>query len=464
MRTYVSIPLVAFAAVLAASGALWGVAADKEAPGPDAAVEGAVKALKARDINKLMAFYAGHYMSSSDASKEALARRMLGLMDRYDSIAVTRSRVSLNVQMPYAREVVDEVLVAKANGRKEGLSMRRRRLVSYEKPGKRWLITSEEELDREAEKFIKGRLYENDLLGLWAEAPTGWSLHVVSAPLTSILVMTSPDMSAAVSVGRLAVDEAMTAEKALKTNMKAAEKGVKGITRVSEGDVEVAGRKGYQITRDIRMGDRTPRFRRVYAAHGDAFLFVIASAESAGAFEVNGETFDRIMRSLKLSSPKPDPGLGAMDGQTFVNEKYGCRLQLPKGWDATIGKGRGHFTLSFTADKGAVTGTFVCLPAKKTSVELVAMTDEYRAKEVSVGYELIDDGYVHCANAKGYTALSMFTSGGKTKSRKRAYFSAGKYLFCLLVDVTPAPLYKKHALTVEGLLKSIMLPVPERKR
>jgi hypothetical protein len=198
--------------------------------------------------------------------------------------------------------------------------------------------------------------------------------------------------------------------------------------------------------------------RQAYVAGESSFLFVIATAESAKAFETYETSFATILGGLRLAKPKEDPALGTMDGNVYVNRKIGCRLELPKGWQPKIAKGKGHFKLSFTSQDGAVKGTLVGLAARKTSVELLVMADEYKTKEIAANYDIIEDGYVHCANAKGYGTVSSFTFAGNPKVRKRAYFRAGGHLFCLLVDVSPARLYRKHALSLETLVKKLTLP------
>lgn len=426
--------------------------------GIDTVGQGISKAFSARDIRKLMSFYAGHFMSGTVPTRNDLGRKMVAIFRRYYNLRLTRSRVgSVYVCRPYAREIVDEIFVAKAVAPPEKLTVTKRKLIAYENCGGRWLITGEEEIDIDGESRINKQTYSDPERGFQIRAPRDWHMNVIKNPLMSLLVITSPDMRSSLSIGRTRVSVRTSAKQVLDEDI-AATMELPDMENVERGPVTLAGIKGYQITSDVKFADRMPRVRRAYFANGRDLLFVISSAESGPVFEAAEDDFDKVLASLQLTAPRLNPALGSIKEGVYRNRKYNCEFMLPNGWETDVEKGRGEFKVSFASNDGVVDGVFICIrPRGKASTELMVMTDEYEIRRVGVDYELIRRGAVSCANVNGYGTLSRFKLAGRSCVRRRAYFRSGGFMYCLVVNTRPSDKYNEKAPEIGALARSIRL-------
>ena len=167
----------------------------------------------------------------------------------------------MRMSPPYAHEIVNEILVAKAVAPPEKLTTTKRKLIAYENCGGRWLITGEEEIDVDGERRIKKRVYDDPEKGFRLRVPDNWSMHVIKARPMSLLVISSPDMKSSLSIGRVRVPVRTSVKQVLDDDI-AATMELPGTEIVERAPITLAGIDGLQVTSDVTVNGRVSRVRR----------------------------------------------------------------------------------------------------------------------------------------------------------------------------------------------------------
>lgn len=421
--------------------------------------------MERKDTEAVLACYSDYYFAPTPPhTKGDLRRHLQEMLDAGAEVSCSFQILSKSEHGDRALAVARRQLEVRRNGgghaRSDDLKIKFARGIGG------WRIVSASRLIPGATAPRAGEPYVVDSHGVQITLPGNWQPFLTApgpAARSSppLLELEEPDLTSQISftVKSLAVPLAPAAlADIFQCRMNACVPDCQVVRReVRQGEGESEVRLDFLVP-----GSELAEFQRaVVLQHGnDLLIFALDALERAEAEEHEG-VFSGMIKSVKYVPPAPaPPSRGCLLGRTYVNDVYGCRIELPPGWTARIGSALDFCASAESPDQRAmILVGGLQLPEAASAAKILDGDDAF-ASQLDSSFELLGKQEIVVDGHAGAESYSVFEIGAPRKKRWRVYVVRDDVLYLVVSDTTPPEAFEEYRETLTAALDSFRFLPP----
>ena len=333
-----------------------------------------------------------------------------------------------------------------------------------------WQILGSDLIDTEAlETLVTGQTYSDPRAGLTLTAPDDWRLIPFGASGRGVVAY-SPDLTAMIVWFAVDLPGTFSAQQMASSSeeiLKNIGPSVGLSTKDSQaGDATLAGRDAYHSSHVLVDAAGMEIFiDRIYCVVGQTAYVVAQNAIPPAGYAAHKDALDRALASTQIVAPEIaelPPEAGRVEDGQYINDTYGCSIDIPEGWDAKIGTGQWNIQLSMRQPGGDsfMTLGMIDLPAPEMTAEAAVMGDVNVAAQVMESHAVIRQGDTMVGELPAYESLTKFDMGETSRQRYRVYLVDGDHLFFVFADAVPADSYDRLQPILDKAAQSLKIYDP----